>query len=93
MVGISGSINSHGRYYLKTPTSRFFTHKFEAAKHHRELREARCFVTGWLEENRFPAGDPNGKKGATWKNQGFFDAKRFIGYLVLMGSFGWVVVD
>eukprot|EP00434_Breviolum_minutum_P035648 symbB.v1.2.031559.t1/scaffold3547.1/size54304/2 len=32
-------------------------------KHQRELREARCLVTGWLEENRFPAGDPNGKKG------------------------------
>jgi len=43
-------------------------------------------VTGWLEENRFPAGDPNGKKGATWKKpRGFFDAKRFIGYLVLDG--------
>lgn len=77
-----------------TPTPRFFTHQFEASKHHRELREARCFVTGWLEENRFPAGDSNGKKGATWKKpKGFLMPKGLLVIWFWMGSFGWVVVD
>eukprot|EP00438_Fugacium_kawagutii_P030487 Skav220675 [mRNA] locus=scaffold1914:382967:384189:- [translate_table: standard] len=73
-------------YPLSSPTCR------QAAKHQRELHEARLVVSAWLEANGFPAGDANGKKGAPWAQGSPSEVVLLVVVVVVAGGGGGGVV-